>query len=133
MGISAGHIVVGLDEIERGADHRFTRLELGAAVCGNAGADLRAGDGERVERRARIAHHRVDIERTTRLIEGPESFGAIGVECGQVSERRVREIARGEARLIERAQQRERIEARPFEPRAQIGRGARRLDASWTA
>ena len=104
LGISAGHVVVGFDEVECGADHGLKGLESGAGVSGHASADLRAGDGERVERRQGIAHHRVDIERAEGLIQGPEGFGTIGVERGQVREGGLREIARGEAPLIERAQ-----------------------------
>ena len=125
LGISARHVVVGFDEIEGGADHRLKSLESGASVWGHAGADLRAGIGERGERRERVAHHRLDVERAGGLIQGPQGFGTIGIERRQVRERRLREIARGEAPLIERAQEGERVETRAFQPRAQIGRRRR--------
>ena len=43
----------------------------------------------------RVTHHRSDVGRAGRLIQGPEGLGAIGVE------RRLRELARREAALIE--------------------------------
>jgi hypothetical protein len=58
------------------------------------------------------------------LIEGPEGFGAIGVERGHMGERRVGQIAWREAPLIERAQERERVEARGV-PAASADRPAR--------
>ena len=128
MGISAGHVVIGLAGIERGADQGFKGLEAGTAGGGNAEADLRAGVSEGVERRERVAHHRVDVERAGRLVQGPEGFSAIGVEHGQVCERRLRDLAGREAALIQRTQERERLEARSFDPRTQIG-GRRRATA----
>ena len=122
LGISAGHVVVGLDGIQGRADNRLETFDAGTRLTRQVSADLRAGRGDGVERPQRIAEHQVDIERATRLIEGPEGFGAIGVERGQVRERRAWEIATHEAPLIERAQQRERLKACLFQRRAQIGR-----------
>lgn len=49
LGISARHVVVGLDGIEGGADHRLQTFETGAGVQREPRADLRAGVGERIE------------------------------------------------------------------------------------
>ena len=133
LGISTGHIVVGVDKIECGSDHRFKGLESGTGVSEHASANLRAGNSKRVKRRQSIAHHRVDSERAEGLIQGPEGFGTIGVERGQVREGRLREIARSEAPLIERAQEGERVEARAFQPPAQIGRRRRAARAPTAA
>ena len=140
MGISAGHVVVGFAGIKRGgADQGFQCLEARTVADGNAEADLRADVREGVERRERGAHHRVDVERAGRLIERPEGFAAIGVERGELRERCVRQVTRREVPLIQRAQEPERVEARPFESRAQIGRRRRVLAtaaadhaATWT-
>ena len=48
-------------------------------------------------------HHRVDVERAHGLIEGPERLGAIRVERGQVGQSGMREVARRETLVIERA------------------------------
>jgi len=118
LGISTGHVVVGLDGIEGRAGHRLQTFELGTAVRGKLNPDRWAGVTERGKRGERVAHHRLDVERASGLIEGPQRFGAISVERGQVSQRRVWEIARRETGLIEGAQERERVEARLFKPPA---------------
>ena len=68
-----------------------------------------------------VAHHDAEIERAGRLIQGPESFGTIRIEFCQMGEGRLRKMPRREPLVVERAQQRERVEPRVFEPRAQIG------------
>lgn len=94
---------------------------------GNPEADLRPGVREGVERGERVAPHRIEVEHGGRVIERPEGFGTIGVERGEVRERDVREVARREAVFIQRAQKRERVEARPLEPRTQIRRRRRAM------
>ena len=68
MGISARHVVVGLDGIEGDADHRLQTFETGADLQREPRADLRAGVCERIERRERVAHHRVEVEPPDGLI-----------------------------------------------------------------
>jgi hypothetical protein len=68
LGISAGHIVVGLTAIERGTDQRLQCLELRTSGGRYTAADLRAGVVERIQGRERVAHHGVDVERAERLI-----------------------------------------------------------------
>ena len=90
-------------------------VDTGTAGGGEAMADLLARDLESVEGRERVADHGVEVERARRLIERPEGFGTAGVELGQVRQGSVWELAWREGRLVQGAQQRERVEAGPFQ------------------
>ena len=124
MGICAGHVVVGLARIQGGANEGFECREPGLTRGRHAETHVRTHVAERVERRQRVADHRVHIERARRLIEGPERFRTIGVESGQGGQRDMGKIARRNSRLIEGAQERERLKPCVFEARAQVRRDA---------
>ncbi len=67
LGISAGHVVVGLDWIQGRADDRLETFDSGTHLHRQLSADLRAGSGEGLERRQRVAPHRLEVERADRL------------------------------------------------------------------
>ena len=124
MGVATGHVVVGLGGIETGPDDWFE----GVNACGRGGGELRADEGasrgERLKRGERVAGHRVEIERASRLIQGPEGFRTVGVELKEPVELGLGEVRRRDLGVVERAEQRQRVQPRRFEPRAQVGAAA---------
>ena len=81
-----------------------------------------ASRGERLERGERVAGHRVEIEGTRRLIQGPEGFRTVGVELKERVELGLGEVRRRNLGVVERAEQRQRVQPGRFEPRAQVWR-----------
>lgn len=124
MGVTAGHVVVGLGGIETGPDDRFEGVDARGRGVGELRADVGTSRGERLERGERVADHRVEIERTSRLIQGPEGFRTVGVELKERVELGLGKVRGWDLGVVERAEQRQRVQPCRFEPRAQGGRVA---------
>ena len=105
-------VVVGLARIEFGADARLQCCHA------SRGRDPRAHDVARgrqvLEGHECIADHGGDIHGASGVIEGPERFGTVGIELVELVQLGVGQLRERDQGMIERAQQREGIEAGDF-------------------
>ena len=115
----ARDIVVGLTWIKVGADARLKRLHPWRA--GDACAYDMARGRQVLEGRGCIADHGGDIHGAPGVIEGPERFGTVGIELVELVQLGVGQSRERDQGMIERAQQREGIEAGEFQPRPEVG------------
>ena len=67
------------------------------------------------------ADHGGDIHGSDGVIEGPEGFGAVGIELGELLQFSVGQSRERDPGLIERAQQGEGLEAGDFQSRPEVG------------
>ena len=126
MGVAARYVVVRLARVETSADRRFECQDSGGRGCRQPSSHLLAGLGQCVERGERIAEHRPAVERARGLIQGPERFGTVGIELKEIRGVWLREERGRYPRVIERPEQRERVQSRRFETGAQVRRDRRR-------
>jgi hypothetical protein len=129
LGEVARDVVVGLAWFKVGADARLKRLDPWRAR--DACAHDMARGGQALEGRERIADHGGDSHRADGVIEGPEGFGTVGIEFGEVVQVGVGQVGERDPGAIERAQEGEGVEAGNFQLRPEVRRnlGGRRTVA----
>jgi hypothetical protein len=94
MGVTAGHVVVGLARVETGPDSLLEFQDSGGCRRRQPGSNLLAGVGKLVERGQGIADHGSEIERAWGLVQGPQGFGTVGIELKELLSVRLREVRR---------------------------------------
>ena len=119
LGEVARDVVVGLAGIQGGADARLQCRHPGRG--GNPRAHDVARGRQVLEGRECVADHGGDIQRAGGVIEGPEGFGTVGIELGELVQLGVGQSRERDQGLIERAQQREGLETGDFQPRPEVG------------
>ena len=111
---------VGLVGIEGGADDLGAAGEACAIRREQAGEESLAGAGDVVEGSERIAEHRREVETGRRAIEDDEGLGTVCIELHEGAQRRW--LVLGDEERVDRAEERQEVESRGFESRAQACR-----------
>ena len=94
IGVSAWDLVVGFAGIQARTDDRFDLEHTGTYLVRETASNLLAGGGKLLKGSECVPNHGLEVERTGRLIQGPERFCTVGIELEELVGVRLREVRR---------------------------------------